>query len=778
MKNTKINDLNKLLDEAESQVANGPELGDTKQLDNEATDEKKPAESNADVKSTDVYTADEHDQKDEVGEVVVTESEDNEDDKKDDAKEDSKDDTEDKSDDKDDKSEDKEDDKSEDKDSKDEDSKDDKEDKSEDDNDEDEVKLDEEESQTANGPELGDTKQLDNEATEDKKPETKEPDTASTDVYDADSHDQKDEVGEVVVTESLIKKAKIKNGSGNSVGNSISKDASSKVNGVNAAGQSAKVGKDQIIDNTRNRSITNKITATDNKVSSNSNFAVNGRAGNNTSGIQAGKDIKIKGSGINIKENAISENDLEPDTEVVDGISKFDDGIETPIEATKDIVDDLDATLADTSVEDAAEEAEDTTEASITESLNSIFALLKGMNESESQTANGPELGDTKQLDNEATDEKKPEESAEKVSSKDVYCDNTHDQKEEVGEVLVKESAYTDLDLMNILKENGYQPTLKNLSILKEGIATGKYIIEFDGLNEEESQTANGPELGDTKQLDNEATDEKKPEESKADVKSTDVYCDDCHDQKDEVGEVVVKESESQTANGPELGDTKQLDNEATDEKAPEESAEKVSSKDVYNDKEHDQVEDVVEVVVEAVNRCKKAGKKATKANICEEVRALREEKGDVTDLIGTGKDFKDKEYDEDAAENSAEENGSETAFKKYDEIDGKGAYAALTGVAGGVKNETVQYKSLKEACALDKDYFTTDSYTIQTSSQKINKLTEQVSLLIAKESMDPMYDELLKQSVYTQRLQEALINKYSAKAEPRVNEMIGKEQE
>lgn len=36
---------------------------------------------------------------------------------------------------------------------------------------------------------------------------------------------------------------------------------------------------------------------------------------------------------------------------------------------------------------------------------------------------------------------------------------------------------YNDLDLLDILKENGYKQTTKNLLILKEGLESGTYII-------------------------------------------------------------------------------------------------------------------------------------------------------------------------------------------------------------------------------------------------------------------------------------------------------------
>lgn len=39
-----------------------------------------------------------------------------------------------------------------------------------------------------------------------------------------------------------------------------------------------------------------------------------------------------------------------------------------------------------------------------------------------------------------------------------------------------------DLELMYLLDENGYKPTIKNLKVLKEGLETGKYEILDEGL--------------------------------------------------------------------------------------------------------------------------------------------------------------------------------------------------------------------------------------------------------------------------------------------------------
>ena len=137
-----------------------------------------------------------------------------------------------------------------------------------------------------------------------------------------------------------------------------------------------------------------------------------------------------------------------------------------------------------------------------------------------------------------------------------------------------------------------------------------------------------------------------------------------------------------------------------------------------------------------------------------------------------------DKEYDADADIESSEMNGNKEEFEKYEDIQGEGASAAKaeeSEVESKDLHETVKYTSLREACLLDEDYFVNDSYTIQTADEKQAKLTEQISLLLAREAMDPLYDELLNASTRAQRLQEACKNKYKAKAEAKAKNIVAK---
>lgn len=209
---------------------------------------------------------------------------------------------------------------------------------------------------------------------------------------------------------------------------------------------------------------------------------------------------------------------------------------------------------------------------------------------------------------------------------------------------------------------------------------------------------------------------------------------------------------------------------------------------------------------IEADGPDKTAAKSADKLPTTEEQKACHcledagETKGDPKDLLK-------KQFDVDAANNSSEMNGTTTKFDDYSKLQGTGSAAAsdTTGAPAPAKvtsaveepavaaaektvvdsqvnvtaaeenkaendaapqiSESVKYQSLREACLLSDNYFDEETYTIETPEEKSDKLNEQVALLMARESNDPMYTELLESAVRTQRLQEELVNKYFEEA-------------
>ena len=74
----------------------------------------------------------------------------------------------------------------------------------------------------------------------------------------------------------------------------------------------------------------------------------------------------------------------------------------------------------------------------------------------------------------------------------------------------------TDLELMQLLEDEGYEATAENLEILKEGLERGEYMIK-------------------------DATEDREPSELTSDIDNEDVYDDEEHEQTEDVGEVVVE---------------------------------------------------------------------------------------------------------------------------------------------------------------------------------------------------------------------------------------------
>ena len=431
---------------------------------------------------------------------------------------------------------------------------------------------------------------------------------------------------------------------------------------------------------------------------------------------------------------------------------------------------------------------------------NKIYELLSEGNVTDAvstllEELEGPELdNEAKELENEATEERKPKEDNLEKDNQDVYCDKVHDETEEVKEIVVEDSVVEDILDSNPEAEKAEEnfetpeqvaPTASETAeevekLLDVNPAEAPKDVELsesmraifsilDKINES-AQIAAGPELKEPKELENEATEENKPEASVEGKDNQDVYPTDEHKETEEVKEVVVESD--QVAAGPELKEPKELENEATEEREPGTMEQNVGNKDVYDAPEHKEVEEVVEVVVEAAKLCSENGVPATLENITKYAKTLFESEN-IALNVGVPAD---KEYDADADIESSEMNGNKEAFEKYEDIQGEEASAAKaeeSEVESKDLHETVKYTSLREACLLDEDYFVSDSYTVQTADEKQAKLTEQISLLLAREAMDPLYDELLRTSTRAQRLQEACKNKYKAKAEAKAKNIV-----
>lgn len=242
-------------------------------------------------------------------------------------------------------------------------------------------------------------------------------------------------------------------------------------------------------------------------------------------------------------------------------------------------------------------------------------------------------------------------------------------------------------------------------------------------------------------------------------------------------------------------------------DKKPEESHADLDNKDMKEDGDKEEVEvkpveikeaednaselsiaDMVSIVTEAAYNIKSRGEKATYDAICEEAEKICDDpehkefnvdavlNSEAGAEIGTCENDKDIAKADDLHE-GAEEIKPEEAVKEVKAEAEKDEVASSEDVEPVPVLETDNYSSIKEACMLGEYYFNTDSYTIDTPEAKSNKLVEQISLLIAREHNDPLYNELLKEAVYTNRLHEAVTKKYKNEAAPKA-EMITKKKE
>jgi hypothetical protein len=86
---------------------------------------------------------------------------------------------------------------------------------------------------------------------------------------------------------------------------------------------------------------------------------------------------------------------------------------------------------------------------------------------------------------------------------------------------------------------------------------------------------------------------------------------------------------------------------------------------------------------------------------------------------------------------------------------------------------EAAKYRSLKEAFLLESDYFEKDSSSVVSAGDKKNKLVSQLGLLVARDVQDPLYEELIRATAVSKRLQEELQSKYKAVALKKAGDLL-----
>jgi hypothetical protein len=311
-------------------------------------------------------------------------------------------------------------------------------------------------------------------------------------------------------------------------------------------------------------------------------------------------------------------------------------------------------------------------------------------------------------------------------------------------------------------------------------------------------------------------------------VDNEDLYADE-HKQEDDVEEVVVEEVTSK-------GDAAHSDNEATKENDGSADAPKDDNADVYPSDEHKEVEEVKEVVVEAEEKKElpEELEKNTKGDKDDEDKVPEKLEDDSKDEDHDEEsDDDEKEESEDSVVNEEEvlnpaeekektkkdsdcevepevkndevsvkphdaageegkkvraeiiEEAEEKEPKSTEELNDAGSDTInndgeLEDPADEKEDEKAQpedvtegYKSIKEAFLLEADYFSKDSKVVLTADEKRNKLENQMSLLIARESQDPLYEELVRTTILAKKLQEQLHDRYGEAAKAKSQELV-----
>ena len=237
------------------------------------------------------------------------------------------------------------------------------------------------------------------------------------------------------------------------------------------------------------------------------------------------------------------------------------------------------------------------------------------------------------------------------------------------GKWVREECELTDIELMEILEYNDYEPSIENAILLKEGLELGEYEIFY-----EEDEL----DVSDPKEEQYDIDDELEPEEDdKSEVKPEDLHEEDAVEPED----LISHEKEEK----PEGGEVDQ-------------------NLEIAGDSEENHEDPTTDLPIE------------------------------------------NKESDSEV---------------KPEDI-----------------HESIQYTSIKEACMLDEGYFYEDTFIRESAETKQAKLIEQISLIIARESGDPLYEELLKSAAYTARLQEACSKKYKNKALKEAKKVMGEPKE
>jgi hypothetical protein len=303
---------------------------------------------------------------------------------------------------------------------------------------------------------------------------------------------------------------------------------------------------------------------------------------------------------------------------------------------------------------------------------------------------------------------------------------------------------------------------------------------------------------GATKDITKKAVEGKNDPENADQVDNEDLYGDDS-EQEDDVKEVVVEaedkkelpealkknmKDDKDADDVPEAleDDSPDEDNSEKDKKADKKDKEEDSKddEDKSDDKKEDKDEELKEEKVLNPAEEKEKTKKDSDCEVEPEVKngEVSVKPHDAADEEGKKVRSEIIEESEDKKEEKEPKSTEEVNDAGSDTVNSKGE---LEDPAADEKNDekaqpedvTKGYKSIKEAFLLETDYFSKDSNVLLTADEKRTKLENQMSLLIARESQDPLYEELVRTTILAKKLQEQLHDRYGEDAKAKSQELV-----
>ena len=331
------------------------------------------------------------------------------------------------------------------------------------------------------------------------------------------------------------------------------------------------------------------------------------------------------------------------------------------------------------------------------------------------------------------------------------FGDDNDEVISDVRRYLTESEDLTTEELLDILKENGYDLTMENLEMLKEGLATGEIgLLEDDEI---------GEYLDILEENGYDPTEENLNALIEGIADGTIAIVDE--DNLDYDADVVDNYKSTIAPNGITNDSMFKTDGEPGTDRDPDDAntfINKVIDPDINGrDEEVGEVKVTIEKdpLKEAMDNI---------MNVFSEMKLSEEcceETGDIDDEVVYGGGL--------ATGDTALVRGVPAGCKKVNPLVNGGVYVPARA------KKDVHPRTIKEAVLLTPAYFNENSFEVVTPEKKEERLITQLAIKIAKEKMDPMYQELLKAASEAKRLQDAIVEKYKDDASSKSNQITGK---